>query len=197
MMAHKQARSQETESALIRAAMRLCLTKDASKVTIREICSAAGVSVGAFYHHFESRQELFTTAYKSFDMELNRHMELRCQGKDPVQALKDLLLFQVSFVAQETSGVLAQYYCAILSDPSHASVSPDRTYYRYTYNCVQRIQEAGLLRPEYSPQKISELCICFVRGCLIDWVLHDQDYNIMEHVRSVLPILLRGFLLDP
>ena len=195
-MSQKQARSQETEAALIRAAMRLCLTKDATTVTVREICSAAGVSIGAFYHHFESRQELFAAAYKNFDMELNRHMELRCQGKDPLQALRDLLLFQVSFIAQEPTSVLVQYYCAILTDPSHASVSRERTYYRYTYECVQRLYESGMLRPEYSAHKISELCICFVRGCLIDWVLHDQSYDITEHVRSTLPILLYGFLRD-
>ena len=195
-MAQKQPRSQETETALIRAAMRLCLTKDAAKVTVREICSAAGVSIGAFYHHFESRQDLFAAAYKSFDMELNRHMELRCQGKDPLKALTDLLLFQVSFVAQETTSVLVQYYCAILNDPSHASVSSDRSYYRYTNECVQRLFEAGMLRPEYSPHRISELCVCFIRGCLIDWVLHDQSYDITERVRSALPILLHGFLRD-
>ena len=195
-MAQKQERSLETENALIRAALKLCVNKDASKVTVREICATAGVSVGAFYHHFASRQELFTTAYKSFDMELNRHMELRCQSKDPLQALTNLLLFQVTFVAQEASGALAQYYCAILNDDTSAAVNPDRTYYRFTCHCVQRLAEAGMLRPEYTPQKIAELCICFVRGCLIDWTLHKQSYNIVDHVRTVLPILFRGFLLE-
>ena len=195
-MAQKQERSRETENALIRAAMKLCITKDSAKVTVREICSAAGVSIGAFYHHFESRQELFTTAYKSFDTELNRHMELRCQGKEPLQALTDLLLFQVTFVAQEAAGALSQYYCAILNDDTRAAVNPDRTYYRFTHHCVQRLAEAGMLRPEYSSHKIADLCICFVRGCLIDWTLHNQNYNIVEHVRTVLPILFRGFLAE-
>jgi len=195
-MAQKQERSRETENALIRAAMKLCSTKAASKITVREICATAGVSVGAFYHHFESRQELFSTAFKSFDTELNRHMELRCQGKDPLQALSDLLLFQVTYVAQEAASALAQYYCAILANDNRAAVNPDRTYYRFTFHCVQRLAEAGMLRPEYSPQKISDLCICFVRGCLIDWTLHNQNYNIVEHVRSVLPILFRGFLVE-
>ena len=193
-MAHKQERSRETEAALIRAALKLCMTKDASKVTIREICSSAGVSVGAFYHHFESRQELFTSAFRAFDLELNRHMELRCNNKNPLTALTDLLMFQVTFVSQEGAGLLPQYFCAILTDPSCASVSPDRTYYRFTLDCVQRLAANGMLRPEYAPQKIADLCISFIRGCLIDWTLHRQSYDIVEHVRSVLPILLRGFL---
>jgi len=193
-MTQKQARSQETEEALIRAALKLCTTKDASKVTVREICSVAGVSVGAFYHHYESRQDLFTKAYRSFDAELNRHMERRCHGKDPLQALTDLLLFQVSFVAQEASSALTQYYCAILKDDTSAAVSSDRTYYRFAYECVQRLADEGMLRPEYAPQKVADLCICFIRGCLIDWTLHKQDYNIVEHVRTVLPILFHGFL---
>lgn len=194
-MAHKQERSRETEAALIRAAMKLSMTKDTSKVTVREICAAAGVSVGAFYHHFESRQELFTSAYKNFDHELNRHMELRCQNKEPLQALTDLLMFQIAYVSREAAGSLVQYFCAILTDSSHGSVSPDRTYYRYTYDCVQRLADAGMLRPECNPQKIAELCISFVRGCLLDWTLHNQNYDVVEHMRSILPILFRGFLL--
>lgn len=196
-MAQKQDRSLETEQALMRAAMELCVLKDPDRITVREICSKAGVSVGAFYHHFESKHQLFCSAFESFDRALNAHMEQRCVKKEPLDALTSLLLFQVTFISQEASPALAHYYCAILKDPNHAAVDPERSYYRYAEQCVRRLAEAGQLRPDCTTQKIANLCICFVRGWLIDWVLHAYSYDIVEQVRSVLPILFRGFLRDP
>ena len=193
-MAQKQERSRETEAAIMRAAMKLSLLKETEEVTVREICAEAGVSTGAFYHHFASRQELFHRVFESFDRELHQRMTRRSQQKPPLDVLTDLLMFQVSFVSQEASTALPYYYRAMLSDPSRAAVNPDRAYYRAAYDCVQRLAEEGQLRPECHPHKIAELCISFVRGCLIDWCLHNQSYDIVEHVRNVLPILFRGFL---
>lgn len=196
-MAQKQERSRETEAAIMRAAMKLTLHKDASRITIREICAEAGVSVGAFYHHFSSRQELFHRSFESFDRELIRRMSLHNGNKSSVEALTDLLLFQTTFVANEVAHALPHYYCAMLTDPDHAAVSPDRAYYRAVHSCIHRLAQEGLLRPDCAPAKAAELCITFIRGCLVDWCLHEQRYNVVEHTRSVLPILLRGLLQDP
>ena len=195
-MAQKQLRSVETEQSLVRATMQLCAIKDPDHITIREICSAAGVSVGAFYHHFETKHELFSHIFKSFDAALNAHMAQSCTKKEPLDALTSLLLYQVTFVSQEAAAALSHHFCALLKDPSHAAVDPNRTYYRYTAECVQRLADADLLRPDCAPHKIADLCICFVRGLLIDWALHDHDYDIIERVRTMLPILYRGFLKD-
>jgi len=193
-MSTKQERSQETQSAIMHAALRLSTKKDIETITIRDICSEAGVSVGAFYHHFSSRQDLFYRAYESFDRDFTAHMLNRKQDKTPLQSLMDLLLFQVSYVAHEGAGAVSMYYRAILNDPSHESVNPNRSYYRATYACTQQLSDNGQLRPGMSPQKTADLCISFVRGCLIDWCLHGQNYDVVDHVRHLLPVLFYGFI---
>ena len=195
-MAQKQERSLETESALLRAALKLSLTKDSEKVTIREICTEAGVSVGAFYHHFASRQELFHRAFESFDRTLNQRMLQRIQSKPPVAALMDLLMFQVTYVSQEASGALSYYFRTILDDPMTASVNPDRTYYRAAYDCAHRIADTGLLRPDCSPAILAESSIIFIRGYLLDWCLHQQKYDVVARVRGILPVFLRSYVAD-
>ncbi len=195
-MAQKQERSLETESALLHAALKLSMTKDAKKITVREICTEAAVSVGAFYHHFASREELFHRAFESFDQELSHHMLQRTQDKPPVEALLDLLLFQITFVSHSTNGALSYYLRTILEDPTHASVNPDRSYYKAIYRCAHRISDAGLLRPDCSPTTLAESAIIFTSGYLFDWCLHAQDYDIVARIRSVLPMFLRGFLLE-
>ncbi len=58
---YKQRRQREaaqTEQAILQAAMRLCRQKAFDKVSVREICSLAGITTGAFYHHFPSKEAL-------------------------------------------------------------------------------------------------------------------------------------------
>lgn len=192
-MAQRQERSQETTAAIMRAAMKLSIHKGIDNVTVRDICTEAGISVGAFYHHFASRQELLQRSFEAFDQLLNQHMAQRYQTKDPYDALSDLLLFQIRFMSREGAGLIAHYYCTLLRNPSADAVSFDRSYYRAVLDCVQRLSDAGRLRPDCHLREITNLCISFVRGCLIDWCLHDQSYDIVSHARSFLPIFMRGF----
>lgn len=192
-MAQRQERSQETTAAIMQAAMKLSIHKGIDNVTVRDICAEAGISVGAFYHHFTSRQELLQRSFETFDQLLSRHMAQRYLTKDPHDALNDLLLFQIRFMSREGSGLLAHYYCTLLRNPSADAVSFDRSYYRAVLDCVQRLFDAGRLCPDCHPREITNLCVSFVRGCLVDWCLHDQSYDIVSHARAYLPIFMRGF----
>ena len=73
-MAQKQERAQETTMAIIQSTMKLSLLKGIDKVTIRDICTDAGISVGAFYHHFTTKQELLLRSFEAFDQILTHHM---------------------------------------------------------------------------------------------------------------------------
>ena len=196
-MPPKQERSRETESAIIRAAMKLVSSKDSEDITIREICTEAGVSVGAFYHHFPSRHELYQRFFESFDQELSSRIALHNQSKPPLEALTELLLFQTCYAAHETQGAARCYFTSILYDPFPPSVDPSRPYYQLVYACVHRLAASGRLYPQCPPERIAELCILFVRGCLVDWCLHEHSYDVVERVRFCLPILYHGFLKEP
>ena len=48
----------DTKTALLEAAMRLIRTKGYSATTVDDLCKAAGVSKGAFFHHFSDKAAL-------------------------------------------------------------------------------------------------------------------------------------------
>lgn len=52
----------DTRNALMEAAFGLVRTKGLAATTVDDICAAAGVSKGAFFHHFKSKDELAAAA---------------------------------------------------------------------------------------------------------------------------------------
>jgi AcrR family transcriptional regulator len=54
-----QGRSVETRKRILTASLRLFAARGFNATGVAEICSACGVSKGAFYHHFASKQTVF------------------------------------------------------------------------------------------------------------------------------------------
>ena len=54
-----QQRSEETRTKILDSAIKLFSTRGFNAASVDEICAEAGLSKGAFYHHFESKQALF------------------------------------------------------------------------------------------------------------------------------------------
>lgn len=63
----------EARGRLLKAAKALFLLKGLTAVTVDDICLAADVSKGGFYHHFPDKESVFT---KVASEELTRQMEL-------------------------------------------------------------------------------------------------------------------------
>lgn len=54
--------AQQTEQAILQAAMELARENSFDKVSVRDICQRAGITTGAFYHHFRSKEDLLSRA---------------------------------------------------------------------------------------------------------------------------------------
>lgn len=68
----KQQRGHQTYSALLEAGFRLLQSKDLDKISIAELSTSAGYSIGAFYARFHSKDEFF-------DALVAWHLEQRSQ----------------------------------------------------------------------------------------------------------------------
>jgi AcrR family transcriptional regulator len=181
-------RTLKTTANILVAATRLTREKGWKNTTIRDICAAAGVSVGAFYHHFGSKQELMNHSFLMFDATLNE--ELGKGEGSPVDLMKSVLLTQTAFIVREAGPLITEYYQNILADERKSAADPNREYYRSVLHHARAAKEQGLLKDGMESEYVTELLIKFVRGCIIDWCLDDYKYDVVTQTDRELDMLL-------
>lgn len=181
-------RSLTTQTNILHAATRLTKMNGWESTTIRSICTEAGVSIGAFYHHFASKQELINHAFILFDATLNEN--LPNDDVPPLEAMKNVLMVQTAFIVREAGSLIIEYYKNILTDEDRSAADPDRLYYKRVLMHARQAETAGQLRSEFTPQYVTELLIKFVRGCIIDWCLHNYKYDVVARTDTELDLLI-------
>lgn len=103
--------SAETRSRLLDAARDVIRAQGYAATTVDDICTAAGVTKGAFFHHFESKERLGIAAVEQFGA-----MASALFGAAPYNAYpdpRDRVLGYVDFRASMLQGDIAQYTCLL------------------------------------------------------------------------------------
>jgi TetR/AcrR family transcriptional repressor of nem operon len=101
----------DSRTRLLDAAMLVIRTRGYSGTTVDEICSAADLTKGAFFHHFQSKEDLAVAAAAHFS-----HMAERLFGAAPYRELADpldRLLGYLEFRTAILTGPIPEFTCLL------------------------------------------------------------------------------------
>ena len=102
---------QQSRMRILDAAVQVIRAKGYEATTIDDLCSAAGLSKGSFFHHFASKEDLALAAVAHFNAMADRFF-----AAAPFRALPDPLdrvLGYVAFRKQILQGELPDYTCLL------------------------------------------------------------------------------------
>ena len=184
--------AQQTEQAILQAALELARANSFDKISVRDICQRAGITTGAFYHHFRSKEDLLSRGFAPLD----RYMEQALAGHEsdsPPVRLRLILSTYAAFIEQQGWELAARYYQRRLDAPDDASsMDPTRYTLRAMLDCLRQAEAEGLLLPGYAPEWTADFCFRHFRGVVIDWILHrgsyplwpklEQDYTLFQQI---------------
>lgn len=99
-------RADTTRKQLLDVALELFSEKGFQLTTVQEIVARAGVTKGAFYHHFESKQEVLLLLHNQFiDDELARFEPIIAQNLSAEETLHKIIVELVLSVEKHQSAV--------------------------------------------------------------------------------------------
>ncbi len=191
-----QQRSEETRHRILEAATRLFSESGYDASGVAEICQAAGVSKGAFYHHFPSKQAVFLELLNSY---LNRidtgFSVMRHEGQDVPHAMLQMAelagsLFQSADIHLP---IFLEFWTQATHDPLiwEATIAPYRRYQDYFATMVQEGAEEGSLKP-VDPQLAARVLVSLALGLLMQSLFDTQVTDWPTEARQSIEILMKG-----
>ncbi len=179
--------AQRTESAILNAALTLMREDGFDSVTVRDICAKAGITTGAFYHHFQSKEELFDKGFGPLDQYISRALESN-PSEDPAMRLKTILRFYAIFM-EECGELAAQYYQRRLVNPNSTSLDATRNILRVMIDCFTQAKEQGMMILRDDPEWTADFCYRHFRGIVIDWLLSRREYSLQDKMMDEFSLL--------
>jgi TetR/AcrR family transcriptional repressor of nem operon len=180
-----------TKEKLLDAAQQLMLAKGFTATTVDEICEAAGLTKGSFFHYFESKEDLAKAALDRFVSTKARAMQSApfVQKRDPLQRVYGYLDFiiEMSKHSVAPSGCLLGNFAQELSG-THPKIRTQCAghFARWTEGFKRDLDEA---KAKYAPQasfdtqSLAEHFIAVLEGALILAKAKQERQLVAEHVQ--------------
>ncbi|MCD7893510.1 MAG: TetR/AcrR family transcriptional regulator [Erysipelotrichaceae bacterium] len=96
----KQEQYDKTHLKIFKQAYQLFQEKSYEQVTIRDICRKCDLSIGAFYHHYSSKEAIISEGYKQFDQMLEEILKNKTFSSSKEEILY-LLELEISTTEKE------------------------------------------------------------------------------------------------
>lgn len=188
----RRAQGQATEQRLIEAGRRLMLQHGYEEVSIRDICREAGVTTGAFYHHFSSKEQMLEMGGQQLDLYIQQQLRTRPHHSS-LSALRLLFTAYAEYIEQNQGELTARYYQNMLAVSGKRPFDMGRTIYQMVHHYVEQALERGVLSPEFSADTIVTFSVRHFRGIVIDWAFHNYSFSLMEAMQQEFRLLYRLF----
>jgi AcrR family transcriptional regulator len=170
-----QNRSQQTRQHILTAALLVFARDGYSASSVNEICAEAGVSKGAFFHHFPTKQAVFLTLLDNWLAQLDAQMESIRKAYQGVPQVLIQMAGLMGNVYQAAGGylpVFLEFWTQASHDPAvwQAVIAPYRRYQDYFTSLVQAGIEEGSLKP-VDPILAARALVAQAIGLLLQGVL--------------------------
>jgi len=180
--------SLNTKNKIAECANNLFTTNSYEDVKITDICKCAGVSVGAFYHYFKSKEDIINDAYNDFDA-LTEEMVKKKAFTSSTEAILFLLYCQVKAIADRGYIFGTCYFKNQLTNKVKYILNKDRYFYKKLLSEVTAAIATSEIHYE-NPKKLTDLLLRISRGSIYDWCLHEGSYDLVEQTIADIKFML-------
>jgi AcrR family transcriptional regulator len=193
-----QQRSEETHNHILEAATHLFSKYGYDATGVAEICQAAGVSKGAFYHHFPSKQAIFMELLNSYMNSIETGFNLmRQEVRNIPQAILQMAemvgaLFQATDIHLP---IFLEFWTQANHDPQvwELTVAPFQRFQSYFAEMIQEGIDEGSLQP-VDPHLAARVLVSLSVGLLMESLLNPQVTDWQTEARQSLELLLNGIV---
>jgi AcrR family transcriptional regulator len=190
----------DTRRKIYTTALRLFYAKGYDKVTVDDICKKVGVSKGAFYDHFKSKDQVIVDLFlKVADQIYAKFVSTELDSQK--NSLEKLFLLGMKAVDYSKSvgmdTLIVSYRAQInLNKRAGPIASEKRTIFKIVQKLVEEGQASGEIRTDLSRDDITRIIVRYFRGIVYNWCAVKGRYDLKKETEKALIIMIKGLRPD-
>lgn len=191
-----QSRSTQTRTRILESAQELFSQAGYDATGVAEICEAARVSKGAFYHHFPSKQAVFLEILNDWMTRLDAGFDLtRLESA----SIPEALLHMASMVGgmlrtvDVSMTIFLEFWTQAKRDPAvwQATIAPYHRFQGYFAALMQEGVSQGTLQ-KVDPVQGAHLLVSLSLGVLMQAIFDPQGADWGNEIQTNVRLLLDG-----
>jgi AcrR family transcriptional regulator len=189
-----QKRAEETRGRILDAAVRKFSISGYDAASVDEICAEAGVSKGAFYHHFPTKQAVFLALMQGWLGMIDMGMEAVRAETVPETFIKMTNLLPGVFAAAEDRlPMFLEFWLQASRDETvwKAVIAP----YHHYQEHFARLVEDGIAEGSFKPTDslvAAQVIVSLAVGLVLQGVLDPHGADWEKTARASMQILMNG-----
>ncbi|KPJ88041.1 MAG: hypothetical protein AMS17_06740 [Spirochaetes bacterium DG_61] len=176
----------ETKNRIYNAAIDLMDRKGFEKLTIADISKKAGVSVGAFYHYFKSKNdilaEIFRKADEYFSTQVISGLNKQSIPEQIVEYFDHYAKFNVASGVEMTQ--------QLFNPKIKFFIKKGRPMLTILQDLIRKGQEKKEIRADANPEELTRFLFILARGVVFEWSLYEGRYDLEATMHKYMEILV-------
>jgi TetR/AcrR family fatty acid metabolism transcriptional regulator len=173
---NRQEQAQQTRNRIYTAAIDLLDRKGFDRMTVAEISKRANVSVGAFYHYFQSKNDILAEIFRLADEYFVQNVADSLTAPTIPEQIVEYFDHYARFNISTGVDTVQQLF-----NPTIKFFAKEgRPMQTILAALIREGQERGELRADIDPEATVRYLFVLARGVVFEWGLRDGDYDI-EH----------------
>ncbi len=133
-------------------------------ITIRGICSKAGVSTGVFYYYYKNKEDILFDRYVRAQQIIKQYDYDVLQKTNPFDALKRYVSFHMDFIITRLPNLAMHYHKALITEYSSWQEKVPDEHRNITTKYFKKAQDMDLITMMYSAEQLSDMLRCMTNG---------------------------------
>lgn len=171
----RQIQAENSRKKLLSVAGELFFRYGYKDVSVNDICREAGLTKGAFYYHFASKDELYGHLFTpQLDAYLDAHYDL---GDDASARARFVRIAQCTLECGEKLGkeLIAQNHCALVMQKRSTLYVENRTHTRLLDEAIARARSEGTFRVNVNRDEAIMMYSFLMNGFLFKWLSASEE----------------------